>query len=122
MTNRLIARQRECEELQSCMDSNESEFVIVCGRRRIGKTFLVEQFFEGKYAFKFVGGHNLRTRDQLNNFAKALKAYFQGMQRDAMRSGHAQTTAISATRPFTKERQRAVTAVRPVFSTPWRNT
>ena len=75
MTNRLIARQRECEELQSCMDSNESEFVIVCGRRRIGKTFLVEQFFEGKYDFKFVGGHNLRTRDQLNNFAKALKAY-----------------------------------------------
>ena len=57
------------------MDSNESEFVIVCGRRRIGKTFLVEQFFEGKYDFKFVGGHNLRTRDQLNNFAKALKAY-----------------------------------------------
>ena len=38
-------------------------------------TFLVEQFFEGKYDFKFVGGHNLRTRDQLNNFAKALKAY-----------------------------------------------
>ena len=75
MTNRLIARQRECEELQSCMDSNESEFVIVCGRRRIGKTFLVEQFLEGKYDFKFVGGHNLRTRDQLNNFAKALKAY-----------------------------------------------
>lgn len=75
MTNRLIARQRECEELQKCMESDESEFVIVCGRRRIGKTFLVEQFFESKYDFKFVGGHNLRTRDQLNNFAKAIKAY-----------------------------------------------
>lgn len=75
MTTRLIARKRECSELHQCMDSNESEFVIVCGRRRIGKTFLVEQFFEGKYDFKFVGGHNLRTRDQLNNFAKAIKAF-----------------------------------------------
>ncbi len=75
MTNKLIARQRECEELQKCMESDESEFVIVCGRRRISKTFLVEQFFEGKYDFKFVGGHNLRTREQLNNFAKAIKTY-----------------------------------------------
>lgn len=75
MTSRLIARHQECEELQRCLDSNESEFAIVCGRRRIGKTFLVEQFFEGKYDFKFVGGHNLRTREQLSNFSKALKAY-----------------------------------------------
>ena len=75
MTNRLIARQRECEELQSCMDSNESEFVIVCGRRRIGKTFLVEQFFEGKYDFKFVGGNTTRTRDKLNNSTRAQKTY-----------------------------------------------
>lgn len=75
MATKLIARQRECEELQKCMDSDESEFVIVCGRRRIGKTFLVEQYFEGKYDFKFVGGHGLRTRQQLSNFAKAIEKY-----------------------------------------------
>jgi AAA+ ATPase superfamily predicted ATPase len=75
MTNKLIARHEECEILRRCMSSDESEFVIVCGRRRIGKTFLVEQFFEGKYDFRFVGGHNLRTRSQLNTFAKALKEY-----------------------------------------------
>ncbi len=39
------------------------------------QTFLVEQFFEGKYDFKFVGGHNLRAREQLSNFTKALKSY-----------------------------------------------
>ena len=75
MTDRLIARQQECDKLQKCLESSESEFVIVCGRRRIGKTFLVEQFFEGKYDFKFVGGHNLRAREQLSNFTKALKNY-----------------------------------------------
>lgn len=75
MENKLIARQQECDILNQCMQSDESEFVIVCGRRRIGKTFLVEQYFKGKYDFKFVGGHNLRTRDQLNSFARALRAY-----------------------------------------------
>ena len=64
MVRQLIARQRECAELQKAFDSDESEFVTVCGRRRIGKTFLVEQFFDGKYDFKYVGGHNKRTRDQ----------------------------------------------------------
>lgn len=75
MPNKLIARHRECEELTQSIASDKSEFVIVCGRRRIGKTYLVDNFFDGKFDFKFVGGHNLRTRDQLRNFAKALRRY-----------------------------------------------
>lgn len=82
MRNRLIARTRECEELNKCMDSDKSEFVIICGRRRIGKTYLVEKYFDGKFDFKFVGGHNLRTRDQLRNFSKALKKYSKSRQPD----------------------------------------
>ncbi len=72
MAGKLIGRDRECRELKRCVDSEESEFTIVCGRRRIGKTFLVEQFFDGNFDFKYVGGHNLRTREQLTNFSKAL--------------------------------------------------
>lgn len=75
MAPNLIARQRECDELVRCMESDKSEFVIICGRRRIGKTYLVDRFFEGRFDFKFVGGHNLRTRDQLRSFSKALRKY-----------------------------------------------
>lgn len=82
MNTKLIARHKECQQLQRCLDSDESEFVIVCGRRRIGKTYLVEQFFDGKYDFKYVGGHNLRTREQLKNFAKALKKYSGRQQQE----------------------------------------
>ncbi len=71
----LIARERECAELASCLQSDKSEFVIICGRRRIGKTFLVDKYFDGKFDFKYVGGHNLRTREQLQNFGKALRKY-----------------------------------------------
>lgn len=74
-TSTLIAREAECIELQKCLESNRSEFAIVCGRRRIGKTFLIDQFFHGKFDFSFVGGHNARTAVQLRNFAKALRHY-----------------------------------------------
>lgn len=69
----LIGREKELSQLQRCMDSGRSELVIVYGRRRVGKTFLVDQFFSGKYDFSFVGGHRLPQRMQLRNFAKALK-------------------------------------------------
>ena len=55
VNNKIIGREREFAELQRCMDSNRSELVIVYGRRRVGKTFLVDSFFNEKYDFSFVG-------------------------------------------------------------------
>ncbi len=75
MTEKLVARHKECKQLQRCLQSDKSEFIIVYGRRRIGKTFLIEQFFNKTYDFKFVGGHNLSSKKQLSNFAKALTKY-----------------------------------------------
>lgn len=71
----LIARKKECEQLAECLKSTRSEFVIICGRRRIGKTFLVDQFFNGNFDFTFVGVHKGKTAIQLRNFAKALKRH-----------------------------------------------
>lgn len=53
--NMLVGRERECNELRRVMESDRSEFVIVYGRRRVGKTFLVDQYYQGKYDFTFVG-------------------------------------------------------------------
>lgn len=71
----LIGRNDEWAQLEDCMQSPRSEFVTVCGRRRIGKTFLVDRFFDGVYDFSFTGGHKLSTKQQLRNFGKALKQY-----------------------------------------------
>ena len=75
MNDKLIARENECRQLQRCLSSDRSEFVVIGGRRRIGKTFLVEQYFDKRYAFKFVGAHKQTTTIQLRSFAKALSKY-----------------------------------------------
>ena len=55
----VIGREREMAELQRSIESDRSEFVIVYGRRRVGKTYLVDNFFNYEYDFSFVGGHRL---------------------------------------------------------------
>ena len=71
----IIGREREMSELQRSMESDRSEFIIVYGRRRVGKTYLVDNFFNYEYDFSFVGGHRLTKQKQLKNFAKAMKKY-----------------------------------------------
>ena len=71
----LIGRKREIEELERCMNSERSEFVVIYGRRRVGKTFLVRSFFRDSYTFYYVGAHKQTQKKQLENFAKALFRY-----------------------------------------------
>lgn len=70
---KIFGREKEMEALKRCMESDRSEFVIVYGRRRVGKTFLVDSYFGGNYDFTYVGGHRLSKPKQLRGFAKALK-------------------------------------------------
>lgn len=72
---RRIGRDRECEELSRAMESSRSEFVVLYGRRRIGKTFLVRSFFKDRFDFHYVGAHKAKTVVQLQNFRKALIRY-----------------------------------------------
>lgn len=71
----LIGREKECKALRRSLESRRSELVIVYGRRRIGKTYLVESFFNNEFAFKYVGIRGLRSRDQLVQFGRVLSHY-----------------------------------------------
>ena len=51
----LIGREKEIQELQQAYDSDESKFVAVFGRRRIGKTYLVREVFQDNFAFTYSG-------------------------------------------------------------------
>lgn len=73
--NRIIARHNEIALLERKYRSRKSEFIVVYGRRRIGKTFLVNQLFADRFTFSFVGSRNQKSEIQLQRFAEQLKAY-----------------------------------------------
>lgn len=69
----IISREYEKQQLQDCYDSKESQLVIVYGRRRVGKSFLINQFFNDRFDFKLVGDYRLTKEEQLYNFYDELK-------------------------------------------------
>lgn len=51
----IIGREKEIKILNSIYKSSKSEFVAIYGRRRVGKSFLVNEVFRGKMSFYTVG-------------------------------------------------------------------
>lgn len=74
-TNAIIGRDYEIRQLNNCYNSGDAEFIILYGRRRVGKTFLVRKHFENKFDFVLTGIHNGSKSVQLGNFANALEEY-----------------------------------------------
>jgi uncharacterized protein len=69
----LIGREPEIAVLQETLVSNRAELVALYGRRRVGKTFLVENVFRDQMIFSFVGQKNGSLQTQLNNFRDRLQ-------------------------------------------------
>ena len=69
---RIIGRKNERKELEQCERSKKSELVCVYGRRRVGKTFLIEQTFGEYFAFRATGLEKGNTRQQLKAFNQRL--------------------------------------------------
>ena len=70
-----IGREAEVASLKQYAESAESEFVVIYGRRRVGKTFLVKEFFNDSFDFKVTGMYKQSGKVQLKNFLLALKEY-----------------------------------------------
>lgn len=75
----LIGRNSEIAQLNNLYNSNKSQFVAIYGRRRVGKTFLVDEALRGKITFRHAGlspvdesGKFNMLKDQLRHFYHSL--------------------------------------------------
>ena len=69
----MIGRKKEFKALRSLLESEESEFSVLYGRRRIGKTYLVNEALGKEFAFHHSGLREGNTRKQLDAFRLALR-------------------------------------------------
>ena len=71
--DKIIGRLDEAQILGKALNSADPEFIAVYGRRRIGKTFLIREFYGDSICFELVGVHQAGLKIQLQNFAQSLK-------------------------------------------------
>ena len=68
----IIGRKHEQDILSKCVESDKAEFIAVYGRRRIGKTFLVKQFFAESFDFYATGVYKISRSEQLKLWQEQL--------------------------------------------------
>jgi len=71
----IIGRESEIKRLTAAVSSPKAEFIALYGRRRVGKTFLINQMFKNQYVFKMTGVIEGTLRDQFTAFADAMNDY-----------------------------------------------
>lgn len=71
----IIGRKHEQDILNACVETHRAEFIAIYGRRRIGKTFLVKQFFQDSFDFYTTGIYKISKAEQLKDWQEKLRRY-----------------------------------------------
>jgi uncharacterized protein len=79
----IVGRLIEKEQLATLESNNSSDFLVVYGRRRIGKTFLLRTYYNDRFALYVTGLKNGSTKHQINNFYDELLLKFKLKKNEA---------------------------------------
>ena len=71
----LIGRDDETGKLKETLVGDASEFVAVYGRRRVGKTYLIRESFDNRFAFYHTGVAGIDRKDQIDRFVRSLRQH-----------------------------------------------
>ena len=69
-----IGRDSELETLNKIYNTGKFEFVVIYGRRRVGKTALINQFIKNRKAIYFTGIES-NAKQNLENFSNSIFEY-----------------------------------------------
>lgn len=69
----IVGRVEEQNILKQAFENDKSELIALYGRRRIGKTFLIREYFNKSIVFEVTGLYNGNMNDQLENYTKEVK-------------------------------------------------
>lgn len=67
-----IGRVEELRSLNNLYSARDGKLVVIYGRRRVGKTSLIEKFTMGKMFLRFEGLERARTKDQISHVVSDL--------------------------------------------------
>ena len=83
-TRNIIGRKEQIDTLRRLYNSDKSEFLAIYGRRRVGKSYLIDEAFKDEVCFSVVGIYKKNDDDtedstyrrtQLKHFYRSLIDY-----------------------------------------------
>lgn len=78
-----IGREKELSQLNHIYNSGKFEFAVIYGRRRVGKTAIINQFIKDKAAICFTGVET-NEKQNLENFSRAVFQFGTGIETDTV--------------------------------------
>ncbi|MEN9612023.1 MAG: hypothetical protein RLZZ628_2837 [Bacteroidota bacterium] len=115
----IIGRKKEIERMEALLASPRAEFLAVTGRRRVGKTFLIDAVLSEHYCFSMTGIQNGSLMNQLVNFSVKLSEYDGTLQPKMLNDWQ---TAFLQLKQYLKTRDNAKKQVLFLDELPWMDT
>lgn len=95
MTN-IIGRKKEIETIKKLYHSKLPQFLAVYGRRRVGKTFLIDEALKGNITFRHSGLSPIDTISHKNNLREQLKHFYLSLQMQGMKKSKCPSSWLEA--------------------------
>lgn len=76
----MIGRGHETQIMLDLVKSTKAEMLVVYGRRRVGKTYLIKNVYQSMMCFDFTGTQNASKANQLFKFSEKLRERFPESQ------------------------------------------
>ena len=94
--DRVIGRKQEVRELIELLNGNRAEFVAVYGRRRVGKTFLVDETLGRYITFRHAGLSPIDENGRQNLMKDQLQHFYHSLLSQGMKKSHQPTSWLEA--------------------------
>lgn len=85
---KIIGRNKEIAELHEIYNRNQAQFVVIYGRRRVGKTFLVNEAFKDRITFHHAGLSPIGDHGKRNLMKEQLQQFYFSLQIQGMPPSH----------------------------------
>ena len=93
----MVGRKQETQELNNIFNSGKAELVAIYGRRRVGKTYLVDETFKNRITFRHAGLSPVEEGSpEGNSLKKQLEHFYFSLQLHGMPKSHRPQTWLEA--------------------------
>jgi len=92
----MIGRKKEIQELNERYDSGNAEFIAIYGRRRVGKTYLIDETLKDRITFRHAGLSPIDEKNHKNSLKEQLKYFYLSLQLHGMKKTKCPTSWLEA--------------------------